>query len=440
MTAQENEPDPALISAGLKEPLAGPGRGALLVIFLTVFIDLLGFGIVLPLLPLYGDQFSTDPGGWQIGALMASYSLMQFVFSPVWGGLSDRVGRRPIIILGIAGSVVFYSLFAVAASWKSLTGLFVARIGAGICGATVSTAQAYIADTTTRENRTRGMALIGMAFGLGFTFGPLFALFAVFQRKEDMLGAGPGIAAAVLSSIALGCAVFLLPESRRRRPDSSPRRADWWRGDAWRAVWSGVGLRRLVLAFATFIFAFALFETSLSLLVRGSRDIPAAPFAFSLEEVCLMFAAIGFLAALVQGGVVRPLARRVPNRTLALSGAAIEVMGFFVLALAIRSASLTVLALAFAVIVAGYACLQPSLYSLLSRWSDPEQQGLVLGASQSASAISRILGAGLAIPLIKLDITLPCWTSMGLMVVAMGFLWWACQVGEDHQGQTENAD
>lgn len=431
MSAEPSPTDPAPTPSAASEP---PRRGALLVIFLTVFIDLLGFGIVLPLLPLYGDQFATDPGGWQIGALMASYSLMQFLFSPIWGGLSDRIGRRPVILVGIAGSVVFYSLFAVAASYRSLAGLFIARIGAGICGATVSTAQAYIADTTTREDRTRGMALIGMAFGMGFTFGPLFALFAIIGPGKDELGAGPGIAAAALSAVALVFAIFLLPESRRHSANSG-HRAPWWKGEVWRTVWALPSLRHLVLAFATYIFAFALFETSLSLLVRGPRDAPTSPFHFTLEQVCLMFASIGFLAALVQGGVVRPLSRRVSNQRLALAGTAIEIAGFAVLAAAIGRSSMSLLVVSFLLIVGGSACLQPSLYSLLSRWTDPERQGQVLGAAQSASAISRILGAALGVPLFKLQVTLPYWTSMGLMVIAGALLWRACQTGRDHSAQ-----
>src|SRR5262245_23209507 len=126
-------------------------RGSLLVIFLTVFIDLLGFGMVLPLLPIYAKQFTADKSGLLIGLLMASFSAMQFLFAPMWGRLSDRVGRRPVLMIGLAGSVAFYALFGFMTVWKSLIGLFVSRIGAGIAGATIPTTQAYIADTTTLE-------------------------------------------------------------------------------------------------------------------------------------------------------------------------------------------------------------------------------------------------------------------------------------------------
>jgi MFS family permease len=160
-------------------PARAPGKGSLLVLFLTVFVDLLGFGMVMPLLAIYADQFALDASGWSIGLLMASFSLMQFIFAPVWGMISDRIGRRPILMLGLAGSVVFYGIFAWASWVSSLTWLFVSRIGAGICGATIPTTQAYIADTTTPEKRSHGMALIGMAMGFGFTFGPLLGFLAL---------------------------------------------------------------------------------------------------------------------------------------------------------------------------------------------------------------------------------------------------------------------
>ena len=156
-----------------------PRRSALLIIFLTVFIDLLGFGMVLPLLPIYGQHFAEMHGfteqqtGIVVGLLMSSFSAMQFLFLPIWGRLSDRFGRRPIVILGLAGSTLFYAMFGLATMWRSLAGLFITRIGAGIAGATISTAQAFIADCTGKQERAKGMALIGAAFALGFTVGPV---------------------------------------------------------------------------------------------------------------------------------------------------------------------------------------------------------------------------------------------------------------------------
>ncbi|MFM7161569.1 MAG: MFS transporter, partial [Planctomycetaceae bacterium] len=177
-------------------------KAPLLIIFLTVFIDLLGFGIVLPLLPRYAKSFSAT--GLQLGLLMASFSIMQFLFAPIWGRISDRVGRRPILILGLAGSVLFYTLFGYCTSLGPqgrllglgiLPWLFLCRIGAGIAGATIPTAQAYIADVTGPEQRARGMALIGAAFGIGFTFGPLLGAAFVPGDLADLGRPGHPVAA-----------------------------------------------------------------------------------------------------------------------------------------------------------------------------------------------------------------------------------------------------
>src|SRR5436190_7605047 len=192
-------------------------RGSLLVIFLTVFIDLLGFGMVLPLLPIYAKSFGVKEAGLEIGLLMSSFSAMTFIFAPVWGRASDRIGRRPVLIVGLVGSVGFYCLFGVATIFKSMALLFVARIGAGIAGATIPAAQAYIADITSLQNRAKGMALIGAAFGLGFTFGPLLGAAALISSGTGAVETSPwpGFVAAILSAIAAFLAVFLLPESLR---------------------------------------------------------------------------------------------------------------------------------------------------------------------------------------------------------------------------------
>ena len=192
MTTPEADQTPGADAPGSPRP---PKR-AMFIVFLVVFIDLLGFGIVLPLLPRYaGDYLPAVPEaarGAVLGLLYSIFSLMQFVFSPVWGRVSDRVGRRPILILGLAGSVVFYALFGLASTlppeqaWLALGLLFFSRLGAGVAGASVSTAAAVIADCTTRETRARGMALIGAAFGIGFTFGPLiaFGVLSLFPKPD----------------------------------------------------------------------------------------------------------------------------------------------------------------------------------------------------------------------------------------------------------------
>jgi MFS family permease len=406
-----------------------PTKSSLVVIFLTVFIDLLGFGIVMPLLPLYADQFATDSSGLVIGLLMASFSIMQFLFAPVWGSLSDRVGRRPVILFGLAGSVIFYTLFGIATLYESLIGLFITRIGAGIAAATIPTAQAYIADSTTNENRARGMALIGVAFGLGFTLGPLFALFAVPADGTGSPGPSPGFIAAALSAVALLLAIFRLPESLK--PDSQSATRRWWDVSAWKTAFGNPAIAYLLIGFFVCIFCFASFETTLSLLIKGSSSFKEAPFEFSFRQVCLTFAVIGLLVAVVQGGIVRRLAKKIPERTLAIAGALIEVAGFGLLAIAVNAASLTMLFGALTVIVAGYSFLQPSLYSLLSRWTDARQQGQVLGVGQSVSALARIFGSGLGIPLLKTQIIAPYLLGSFLMLGVALFVHLACRSGRD---------
>ncbi len=409
-------------------------HGSLAVIFLTIFIDLLGFGIVLPLLPLYADQFATDPGGWTIGLLMASFSMMQFLFAPVWGSLSDRIGRRPVIMVGLTGSVVFYTLFGVAAIYRSLSLLFVSRIGAGIFGATLGTAQAYIADTTSNENRARGMALIGMAFGLGFTLGPVFAAFAVPGDSGDP-GPGPGFVAAGLSLVALLMAVFMLPESRVPGRSQPAVRA-WWKLERWRIAFENRAIALLLAAFFVALFSFSNFETTLSMLLKGSKDFPEALFDFSFHQICYIFALIGFLSALVQGGIVRPLTRLFSEPKLAVAGALLEVVGFGVLAYGImyvdRAELKTWLYTALVIIVFGYGCIQPNLYGLLSRWTDPERQGTTLGVGQSVNAMARILGSAVGIPMLKATLYLPYLVASVLMLIVALLVTLAAMFGHDY--------
>lgn len=406
-----------------------PRKGSLLVIFLTVFVDLLGFGIVLPLLPIYADQFVADDSGLMIGLLMASFSAMQFVFAPVWGRISDHVGRRPVLMIGLAGSVVFYALFGIATTMQSLSLLFVSRIGAGIAGATISTAQAYIADTTTVENRTKGMALIGMAFGMGFTFGPLFGFLAVPTGHGDP-GPWPGYAAAILSAGALLLAVFKLPESKRADSKSAAHRLFDVRG--LRAAVMAPSIGMLLVAVFFCVFSFANFETTLSMLIKGSAEAADQKFQFTWREVCLTYAYIGFTLALVQGAIVRRMSGRVREGTMCAAGAVIEIAGFALVVLAIGRSSPALLMVSLALVVTGFSFMQPNLNALLSRRTDPAKQGVVLGIGQSVSSLARILGSALGIPLLKYHLELPYFGAAGLMALGLILVLVAARTGKDY--------
>ena len=410
-----------------------PSTGSRLVIFLVVFIDLLGFGLVLPLLPVYAKAYSQDETGIQLGLLMASFSIMQFLFAPFWGKLSDRYGRRPILIVGLLGSVMFYSLFGFA---TTLTGpemtlilLFVTRIGAGISGATISTAQAYIADTTTPETRSKGMALIGMAFGAGFTFGPLLGMIALIGR-EDTPGPWPGYVAAVLSAFALCLAIFKLPESRTIDSASAARK----RFDL-QAFKTAVGIPSIgliLLASFVCIFSFANFETTLSLLIKGNNKIAAAPFHFSNVKICATYSFIGVMLSLVQGGVVRRVSGRIKDATMASGGAMLQIIGFAVMLLAMNLASDWILFVALGIVTTGFAFMQPSLLALLSRRSNPEQQGVIMGVGQSVSSLARIIGSGIGIPLLTIHLNLPYFVAIGLMTCGVLVIICAGRTGNDY--------
>ena len=400
-----------------------PRTGSLLVIFLTVFIDLLGFGMVLPLLPLYANQFGTDSGGWMLGVLMASFSVMQFLFSPLWGRLSDRIGRRPVLMIGLAGSVVFYALFGVGSVMESYWMLLATRIGAGISGATISTAQAYIADTTSLEKRPKGMALIGMAFGMGFTFGPLLGFFAVRNEMENP-GPWPGYLAAMLSACALLMAIFWLPESRQ--PGGYQARRKWLDFQGLSLAVTTPSIGPLLLTSFVCVFSFAQYEVTLSLLIKEE-------FEFSFRGVCLTYASIGFTLAAIQGGLVRRLAGRIAETALASSGALIQAIGFGLAIVGVGQGSVEILFVAMPVVVLGFSLMQPNLNSLLSRRTDPARQGVILGVGQSVSSLARIVGSLVGIPLLRMRVDSPYYMAAALMVLGSFLVLVAGRRGRDYE-------
>ena len=243
-------------------------KPSLLVIFLSVFIDLIGFGIVLPLLPGYAeDNFRPDfsAKGLVIGLIIASFSAMQFVFSPIWGRLSDRIGRRPVMLISNLGAAGSYALFAIACSMNGTTGLIwilVSRVFAGICGANLAVASAYIADISPPEKRSARMGLIGMAFGLGFIFGPALGAFAIeiFHSKS-----APGWVAAGFCAGNFILGWFILGESRK--PNSEPVVARP-KVNQWAHTLAQPKLGMLISVFFLATFCFTCFEATFPLLAK----------------------------------------------------------------------------------------------------------------------------------------------------------------------------
>jgi len=330
-----------------------------------------------------------------------------------------------VLIIGLVGSTFFYAMFGLATIWRSLSWLFITRLGAGIAGATISTTQAYIADVTTLETRQKGMALIGAAFGLGFTFGPLLAAAAVVSAGNQELSPAPGFAASALSGIALLLAIFLLPESLRAGLPRERRKV--FDLAALRVALSVPSIGALLLTTFLSILSFGGFETTLALLLSERTGV----FGFKLYQVSLYFAYIGIVLSIAQGFLVRRLAGRVGEAAMATAGAIVSIAGFTFLAIATERAGLPLMFIATAVEVTGFALMTPSLNSLISRRSDPAKQGSILGVAQSIGSLARIVGPAVAIPLFKVQNTLPYWTATGLLAAALVVVRIAARSGQD---------
>ncbi|MFP5502938.1 MAG: MFS transporter [Candidatus Sericytochromatia bacterium] len=346
-------------------------KAPLLILFITVFLDLLGFGIVLPLLPYYAVDFGAD--AFAVGGLLAIYSLAQLIFSPLWGRLSDRVGRRPVILLSLVGSSIGLTVFGLA---NTLWLLFASRLFSGITAATISVAQAYIADSTTAENRAKGMGIIGAAFGLGFVFGPAIGgLLAQF---------GHGVPAFAAAGLALANAVFAyfkLPESLppEQRGQVVPRGFSLKRLAAGMAIPNMAPL--MVLYFFT-IFAFATMEATFPLLTQDR-------LGFTEVENGYVFAYIGVLIVILQGGLVGRLAKRFGERSLIVAGALCLAVS---LALLPFAPTVGMLLLVLVPLAVGNGLTNPSLTSLISQTAESSAQGETLGLAQSLAALGRVLG------------------------------------------------
>jgi multidrug resistance protein len=372
----------------------------LVIIFITVFIDLLGFGIIIPLLPFYAESFGAS--AVTIGLLSSVFSLMQFLVAPLCGRWSDRIGRRPIILAGLLASAVAYVALALA---NSLALIFLARIVGGIAGGNIPTAQAYIADITTHENRAKGMGLVGAAFGLGFIIGP--ALGGVLTRFGH---ATPMWCAAALCFGNFVAALFLLPESRHGDPDRvSPGRLDLLQ-----RARAHAGLLPLLLVFFLASTAFSGFEATFALFTERRFD-------FNAERIGYVFAFIGLILAIVNGVLVGHVVPWLGERRLVPM--AIGVIGF---ALALVPVAHTVPML-FAVcgtLALGMGFNNPSLTSAISRLSDPSEQGGMLGLAQSLAALGRIVGpvwGGFLFE--RAGTTTPYFSAATVMFIALLLAW-----------------
>ena len=354
-------------------------RASLLVLFLTVFIDLIGFGMVIPFLSFYAREYGAS--GVAVGAVVGIYSIMQFFFAPIWGRLSDRIGRRPVILISVTASCIGYLLFAFARSYIIL---FVSRIIAGAGGANIGTAQAYIADSTTLENRAKGMGLIGAAFGMGFILGPpLSGILSHVGTKHGMPGnLLPGLVAAAMSFTALIIAAVVLGESKP--PDLKPRSGLPPQFD--KQVWAELGHRRMLGAIMITLFlqllAVAGMETSVTLHARDR-------FHFTQLDLAYFFLFMGVIVAVIQGGLIGRLAKAVGERTLVAIGTASYTLGLLLVPTIWHVPMLYVVAFLVSI---GTGLCYPSLTSMVTKTSPANEHGSMLGIATAVGSLARFIG------------------------------------------------
>jgi MFS family permease len=381
-------------------PLPLPPRGARLTVFLAILLDLIGFGMILPLLPFYAQAFHASR--ITIGLIFASYSLAQLLFAPWLGRLSDRFGRRPLMLASIAGGAAAHLLFATAGS---VAMLLVARSLAGVAAANYGIAQAYLADVTPPARRSQAMGLVGAAFGLGFVIGP--ALGGLLSRFG--MAAVP-YSAAALSAVNLLIALVALPESLPPAARSLARGRTLFGLGETRRVWHDVRLRNLMLLAFLVMFCFSIMEATLALFCQAS-------FGFGPRAVSALFTYVGVLLVVVQGGLMGPLSRRFGDRRLILAGIALMALGLALLPVPPRAAWLLA---TLALLAIGSGLHNPSLLALLSRLSGEGAQGETIGVSRSCGALARVAGPVAGTWIFELGgASWPFWSAGGLMVVAL---------------------
>ncbi|MBU1096572.1 MAG: MFS transporter [Bacteroidetes bacterium] len=348
-------------------------KASLSVIFITVFIDLLGFGILIPILPTFAskDLAVSDFG---IGLIIAVFSFVQFLFNPILGKISDKVGRKPIIVLSLLITSSSYILFSFS---NTFILLLISRMLAGLGGSNIGVAQAYIADVTTKEERSKGMGLIGAAFGLGFVFGPLIGgLISGFGYEYA------GYGSAAFSFIAFLFAIFFLPESNTIRQKDSKISFKLFDISEIRSTFKIPQVGLLIMIFFIIIFSIANIYGTFAIL--GYKV-----YGFSDRENGYLFGVMGIVGTIIQGGLIKKLTKRFSDISLVRVGTIFMMLGlgFLPYGDSFLSAVLIVIVLS-----VGTGLLQPMILSMISKYSPDNKQGAILGITQSFSALGRVLG------------------------------------------------
>ncbi|MGK9367727.1 MFS transporter [Melioribacter sp. Ez-97] len=348
-------------------------RTALVIVFFTIFIDLMGFGILIPLLPTFASkQLAVSDFG--IGIIVAIFSLMQFLFNPVLGKLSDRIGRKPLITTTLLMTATSYIIFSFADSFLIL---LISRMLAGIGGSNIAVAQAYIADVTSKEDRAKGMALIGVAFGLGFVFGPLIGAF-LSKFGYDVAGFG----SAAFSFMAFLFAFFFLPESNLNKSKDSRISLKLIDVKYISKVLKIPRVGLLIILFFIIIFSIANLYGTFALL--GYKH-----FNFTDQQNGFLYGIMGAVGVLVQGFFVKTAGGKINERKLVLWGTVLMMLGLGAIPYGYNFIGVSIVVVILSI---GTGILQPTILSLVSKFSPDNEQGAILGINQSLASLARVLG------------------------------------------------
>ncbi|MBT4890765.1 MAG: MFS transporter [Rhodospirillales bacterium] len=378
----------------------------MLPLFMIVLVDLIGFGLYIPLLPFYAEHYQATP--FIVGLVMAMFSFAQFISAPFWGNLSDRFGRKPILMIGMAGSMISYIWLAYA---DTLWMLFAARALSGLMAGNIAAAFAYMADVTTRETRAKGMGMIGAAFGLGFIAGPAIGGILAGSDPANADFQTPALVAAALSATAFILTMLILKESLSpdvRKKMAGEKRPT--RTEQFRAILSQPSTLRIVGLIFLATFVFAGLESTFAMWSRRQ-------FGWGPEQNGYLFAFIGIISAIIQGGLIGRMAKSMGEKTLIIQGAAALALGVFLIPFA---DNLIVLVIAMMIAGYGYSIITPALNSLISLQASDSEQGSTLGVARSASTLARIAGpawAGMLFSALGMD-----WPYFGGAIVMLGVI------------------
>jgi MFS family permease len=399
----------------------------------------MGFGIILPLMPFFAGSFNASP--LQVGLLYSIYSLAQLIFSPIWGSWSDKIGRRPIMLVSTLGAAIAYVVFGLA---ESLSVLFISRLFAGIMGGNISTALAYITDVTPVEKRAQGMGLIGAAFGIGFVLGPAIAtgiihpsvpglmesigLLKVAEMLRHNTYEMPAFFAGFLSFISFLLVIFKLPESLTpEMRGHGQKRMSVINPELWK-TFTKEGQTGIKGLFAMMLLSMFILSFGHAGLYSSFPLFCESVMGMTADQVGIQFSVLGLIAVVIQGGLIRPLSKRFAEERIFIVGNGLMFLGMIVMGFA---SSIAILTSGLALMTVGNSLNSPTINSLISKEADQTMVGTIMGISQSMGGLGRVVGPTWGGFLFGVQPYLPFWATAGvlLVLVFMGLKLWNVRVG-----------